>query len=130
MKPSSASGSSQPAPATTWSNTPKRYVHHRRPHRQLQGRRPSRADIVITRAQRAHAAYEGRLHITDRDILLAAELALPHRMKKQPFQDSVLNADQLQSNMRQARAEAEQAAADENEAAEAQGSAAADEKKA
>jgi len=89
-----------------------------------------RADIVILRTARAHAAYEGRLHITDRDILLAAELALPHRMKKQPFQDSVLNADQLQSNMRQARAEAEQAAADENEAAEAQGSAAADEKKA
>ncbi len=89
-----------------------------------------RADIVILRTARAHAAYEGRLHITDRDILLAAELALPHRMKKQPFQDSALNADQLQSNMRQARAEAEQAAADENEAAEAQGSAAADEKKA
>ncbi len=54
-----------------------------------------RADIVILRTARAHAAYEGRLHITDRDILLAAELALPHRMKKQPFQDSVLNADQL-----------------------------------
>ncbi len=82
-----------------------------------------RADIVILRTARAHAAYEGRLHITDRDILLAAELALPHRMKKQPFQDSVLNADQLQSNMRQARAEAEQAAADENEAAEAQSAA-------
>ncbi len=89
-----------------------------------------RADIVILRTARAHAAYEGRLSITDRDILLAAELALPHRMKKQPFQDATLNGDQLQSNMRQARAEAEQAAADANEDAQQQGSATADEKKA
>ena len=67
-----------------------------------------RADIVILKTARAQAAYDGRLQITDKDILLAAELALPHRMKKQPFQDSVLNPDQLQANMRQARAEAEQ----------------------
>ncbi len=89
-----------------------------------------RADIVILRTARAHAAYEGRLQITDRDILLAAELALPHRMKKQPFQDSVLNPDQLQTNMRQARAEAEQSASDEKEASEAEGSASSNEKKA
>jgi Mg-chelatase subunit ChlI len=55
-----------------------------------------RADIVILKTARAQAAYEGRLQINDKDILLAAELALPHRMKKQPFQDSVLNPDQLQ----------------------------------
>ncbi len=39
---------------------------------------------------------------------VAAELALPHRMKKQPFQDAVMNMDQLQNNVRQARAEADQ----------------------
>ena len=90
-----------------------------------------RADIVILRTARAQAAYEGRLQITDNDILLAAELALPHRMKKQPFQESVLNPDQLQSNMRQARAEAEEALGDEEqEATETQGAATADEKKA
>ncbi|HXF60787.1 MAG TPA: ATP-binding protein [Caldilineaceae bacterium] len=89
-----------------------------------------RADIVILRTARAQAAYEGRLQINDRDILLAAELALPHRMKKQPFQDSVLNPDQLQANMRQARAEAEQAVNEEKETLEAQGAAASDEKKA
>lgn len=88
-----------------------------------------RADIVILRTARAQAAYDGRLEINDRDILLAAELALPHRMKKQPFQDSVLNPDQLQTNMRQARAEAEEAMGDEDEATEAQGTATADEKK-
>lgn len=67
-----------------------------------------RADIVILRTARAQAAYDGRLQINDRDILLAAELALPHRMKKQPFQDAVMNMDQLQNNVRQARAEADQ----------------------
>jgi magnesium chelatase subunit I len=90
-----------------------------------------RADIVILRTARAHAALDGRLQINDRDILVAAELALPHRMKKQPFQDAVLNPDQIQQNMRQARAEAEQNVSDEdNETMETQGAAASDEKKA
>jgi Mg-chelatase subunit ChlI len=90
-----------------------------------------RADIVILRTARAQAAYDGRLQINDRDILLAAELALPHRMKKQPFQDSVLNPDQLQANMRQARAEAEQQRARRRrEQQEGEGRLAADEKKA
>jgi Mg-chelatase subunit ChlI len=90
-----------------------------------------RADIVILKTARAQAAYEGRLAITDRDILLAAELALPHRMKKQPFQESVMSPEQLENNMRRARAEAEEAFGDEDEAdSEAEGSASADEKKA
>jgi len=89
-----------------------------------------RADIVILKTARAQAAYDGRLQISDKDILLAAELALPHRMKKQPFQDSVLNPDQLQSNMRQARAEAEQSVTDEDQQQEGEGKGTADEKKA
>lgn len=90
-----------------------------------------RADIVILKTARAVAAFEDRLKITDRDILLAAELALPHRMKKQPFQDSVLNAEHLEANMRKARDEAEEAFGEDEEAAsEAEGAASADEKKA
>lgn len=89
-----------------------------------------RADIVILKTARAQAAYESRLQISDKDILLAAELALPHRMKKQPFQDTVLNPDQLQANMRQARAEAEQAIGDEDQQQQGEGKATADEKKA
>jgi magnesium chelatase subunit D len=85
-----------------------------------------RADLVILNTARAQAAFEGRDAITDRDILMSAELALPHRMKKQPFQDTALQPDQLEANMRQARAEAE-----ENEEAmeEADGDAATTEKK-
>jgi Mg-chelatase subunit ChlI len=90
-----------------------------------------RADIVILRTARAQAAYDGRDAITDRDILLAAELALPHRMKKQPFQDAVLNAEQLQNNMRQARAEAERNVPDEEaEQQEAEGTGSSDPKNA
>jgi Mg-chelatase subunit ChlI len=47
-----------------------------------------RADLVILRAARAHAALMGREEITEQDILLAAELALPHRLKRHPFQDT------------------------------------------
>lgn len=91
-----------------------------------------RGDLVILRTARAQAAFEGRTEITDRDILMAAELALPHRMKKQPFQETVLNPEQLESNMRQARAEAEEAADGEEseESMEMDGSASSDEKKA
>ena len=45
-----------------------------------------RADLVILKAARAQAAFDGRTAITDHDIALAAELALPHRIKRGPFQ--------------------------------------------
>ncbi|MEA3336726.1 MAG: ATP-binding protein [Chloroflexota bacterium] len=76
-----------------------------------------RADIVILKAARAHAAYEGRLQITDRDILLAAELALPHRLKRQPFQETALEQGQLEDRLRRAQ---EQAQAETTESTSAQ----------
>ncbi len=89
-----------------------------------------RADIVILKTARAQAALEGRTHITSQDILQAAELALPHRMKKQPFQDAYLNPDHLQKNMEQAEATAQQMV-DDDEAAteEVEGTSSSDEKK-
>jgi magnesium chelatase subunit I len=51
-------------------------------------------------------------------------------MKKQPFQETALNPDQLQANMRQARAEAEQAVTEDSTHDDAEGAAKADEKKA
>ena len=47
-----------------------------------------RGDIVILRGAQAHAAFMGRDRINDEDIILAAELALPHRMKTRPFDDT------------------------------------------
>lgn len=60
-----------------------------------------RADITILKAAQAHAAFEGRDRISERDILLAAELALPHRLKRQPFQDPSTQIAQLEQRLQQ-----------------------------
>jgi Mg-chelatase subunit ChlI len=60
-----------------------------------------RADLVILKTARAHAAFEGRTAINDRDIALAAELALPHRIKRGPFQQSEITMDDLQEKIEQ-----------------------------
>jgi len=60
-----------------------------------------RADLVILKAARAHAAFEGRNAITDRDIALAAELALPHRIKRGPFHQTEISPEQLQERIEQ-----------------------------
>jgi len=72
-----------------------------------------RADLVILKAARAHAAYEERNAITDRDIALAAELALPHRIKHGPFHQSEISPEQLQERIEQL-----QGASSDGEAAE------------
>jgi Mg-chelatase subunit ChlI len=58
-----------------------------------------RADLVILKAGRAHAAFEGRKELTDRDIALAAELALPHRLRRGPFQHIDINIAELQEQV-------------------------------
>lgn len=58
-----------------------------------------RADLVILKTARAHAAFEGRLSITDRDIALAAELALPHRIKRGPFNQAEISMEDLQERI-------------------------------
>jgi len=64
-----------------------------------------RADLVILKASRAHAAFEKRTAIEDRDILLAAELALPHRIKRQPFEKAEISSADLENQLDAARAE-------------------------
>lgn len=58
-----------------------------------------RADLVILKAARAQAAYEGRKTLTDHDIALAAELALPHRIRRGPFHQAEISAEQLQERI-------------------------------
>jgi Mg-chelatase subunit ChlI len=62
-----------------------------------------RADLVILKAARAHAALGGRDTITEQDILLAAELALPHRLKRKPFQEVEVRFEQLEKQLEKAR---------------------------
>ncbi|MBU6361119.1 MAG: ATP-binding protein [Chloroflexi bacterium] len=67
-----------------------------------------RADIVILRAARAHAAFMKRTNITEQDILLAAELALPHRMKRHPFHDSDQAMAMMSEKLQQIESQMEQ----------------------
>lgn len=46
-----------------------------------------RADIVTLKTAKTLCAYEGRAHVIQDDIDTAAEMALPHRVRRQPFED-------------------------------------------
>lgn len=65
-----------------------------------------RADLVILKAARAHAAFEGRTQIEDLDIARAAELALPHRIKRGPFHQSEITVEELQERIEQLHGDA------------------------
>ena len=64
-----------------------------------------RADLVILRGAQAHAALEGRERINDTDIILAAELALPHRIKGRLFQDQTVTASDLEDKLEQVQSD-------------------------
>ena len=46
-----------------------------------------RADLVVARTAVAHAAWRGAASVSEGDIRVAAELALPHRRRRDPFDD-------------------------------------------
>jgi len=54
-----------------------------------------RADLVVARTAVAHAAWRGATSVTDEDIRVAAELALPHRRRRDPFDDPGIDPAQL-----------------------------------
>jgi Mg-chelatase subunit ChlI len=60
-----------------------------------------RADLVILKAARAQAAFDGHKQISDHDIALAAELALPHRLKRGPFHEGEMTMEELQEKIEQ-----------------------------
>ncbi|MGB7507827.1 MAG: AAA family ATPase, partial [Mycobacterium sp.] len=94
-----------------------------------------RADLVVARTAVAHAAWrgaseatgettgaseatgettgaseatEGRITVDEDDIRVAAELALPHRRRRDPFDDPGLDPDRLDDAMDQAGQDAEE----------------------
>lgn len=54
-----------------------------------------RADLVVARTAAAHAAWRGVRTVEEQDIRAAAELALPHRRRRDPFDDHGIDRDQL-----------------------------------
>ncbi len=59
-----------------------------------------RAGLVITQAAEPKR-HEGRKAINPHDIALAAELALPHRVKAGPFRQSEMGLTQLEEHIEQ-----------------------------
>mgnify|MGYP001067722165 CR=1 FL=1 len=60
-----------------------------------------RADLTIAHAARSLAALEGRLSISEDDIQRAAELALPHRLRRRPFEEVRLDPEQVAQALRE-----------------------------
>ncbi|WP_423792646.1 ATP-binding protein [Methanocaldococcus indicus] len=56
----------------------------------------SRADITVVRTAKALAAYNGRTKVNLDDVKEAMELALPHRMRRKPFEPPQLNREKLE----------------------------------
>jgi magnesium chelatase subunit D len=67
-----------------------------------------RADLVVARTAVAHAAWRGADVVAEEDIRVAAELALPHRRRRDPFDDPGLDPDQLDDAMARAGATADE----------------------
>ncbi len=80
----------------------------------VDGHRP---DLVILKAARAQAAFDGRTAITERDIALAAELALPHRLKHTPFQQSGVGMEELAERIEALQGQTAESEPQENEEA-------------
>ncbi|MFC4857728.1 putative cobaltochelatase [Actinophytocola glycyrrhizae] len=61
-----------------------------------------RADLVVARTAVAHAAWRGGDEVDARDVEAAARLALPHRRRRDPFDEPGIDEEQLQQALRDA----------------------------
>jgi magnesium chelatase subunit D len=66
-----------------------------------------RADLVIARAATAHAAWRGAAAVGEEDVRVAARLALAHRRRRDPFDESGVDERALEDALERARKEAE-----------------------
>jgi magnesium chelatase subunit I len=55
-----------------------------------------RSDLTMIKAAQAIAAFRSRAEVTPSDLLEAAELALPHRLKNQDLNQPRLEPGQIQ----------------------------------
>lgn len=56
-----------------------------------------RADLTVIKTALALAAFNGRPAVTAEDIKQAVRLALPHRMRRRPFEEGVLDWDKIEA---------------------------------
>ncbi|MFE2723515.1 putative cobaltochelatase [Kitasatospora sp. NPDC059327] len=79
-----------------------------------------RADIVMARTAVALAAWAGRTEVLEEDVRKAAQLALPHRRRRNPFDAPGLDEEQLDRTLEEHAGpeEPEESAAEESAAEE------------
>ncbi|MBO5270112.1 MAG: ATP-binding protein [Clostridia bacterium] len=56
-----------------------------------------RADIMVLKTAIANAAYRGADRVATEDLLVAARLALPHRMRRRPFEEGVMDFEEIRT---------------------------------
>ncbi|MCT4596680.1 MAG: ATP-binding protein [Vallitalea sp.] len=54
-----------------------------------------RADITMIKTAVTNAAFNGRTEVIKEDLLEAAELVLPHRMRRRPFEEGILDFEKV-----------------------------------
>lgn len=64
-----------------------------------------RADLVVARTAVANAAWRAADTVEEQDVRVAAELALPHRRRRDPFDDPGIGPDQLDEALARAGAD-------------------------
>ena len=64
-----------------------------------------RADLVIARAAVAHAAWRGAAAVGEEDVRVGARLALPHRRRRDPFDEPGMDEQALDDALRDAAEE-------------------------
>ena len=85
-----------------------------------------RADIVMHKAASTLAAWEGRHSVTEGDVRRAAELALPHRRRRDPFTPPGLDGDELDQAIKSYAPRRVSAASDAQDGADPEAGAAVD----
>jgi magnesium chelatase subunit I len=61
-----------------------------------------RADISMIKTAMTIAAFNGRDKVSNEDMLEAAELVLPHRMRRKPFEEGVINFSKVEEIIKEA----------------------------
>lgn len=60
-----------------------------------------RADIVMMKTAATIAAYKGKELVEEEEVKEAAELVLPHRMRKKPFEQSQMDKEKLEQILKE-----------------------------
>ncbi|HEY4454411.1 MAG TPA: VWA domain-containing protein, partial [Pseudonocardiaceae bacterium] len=73
-----------------------------------------RADLVVARTAIAHAAWRGGDEVNADDVEIGVRLALPHRRRRDPFDEPGLDEDQLTKALEDAAEQAGEPQPDDN----------------